>query len=115
MVAEGVPHHMTQRGNNRQNIFLLDEYRRFYIEVLRAKSRQHGLTILGYWLTTNHVHLIAIPSRPRSLAEAIGQAHWRYTMHFTKSTAGRGTCGRTAFIRVLYGRRTWSRHSPTST
>jgi putative transposase len=58
VVAEGVPHHITQRGNNRQNVFLLDEDRRFYIEALRAKSRQHGLTILGYCLMTNHVHLI---------------------------------------------------------
>jgi len=47
VVVEGVPHHITQRGNNRQDVFLLDEDRRFYIEVLRAKSEQHGLTILG--------------------------------------------------------------------
>ncbi len=64
VVAEGVPHHITQRGNNRQNVFLLDEDRRFYIEALRAKSRRHGLTILGYCLMTNHLHLIAIPQRP---------------------------------------------------
>ncbi len=90
VVAEGVPHHITQRGNNRQNVFLLDEDRRFYIEALRAKSRRHGLTILGYCLMTNHVHLIAIPKQPNSLAEAIGQAHWRYTMHFNKSNARQG-------------------------
>ena len=77
VVVEGVPHHITQRGNNYQDVFLLDEDRRFYIEALRAKATQHGLTILGYCLMTNHVHLIAIPKRPTSLAQAIGQAHWR--------------------------------------
>ena len=84
VVAEGVPHHITQRGNNRQDVFLLDEDRRFYIETLRAKSEQHGLTILGYCLLSNHVHLVAIPKHSLSLALAIGQAHWRYTIRFNK-------------------------------
>ncbi len=48
VVAEGVPHHITQRGNNRQETFLQDEDRRFYIDTLQAKSQQHGLTVLGY-------------------------------------------------------------------
>jgi len=103
VVAEGVPHHITQRGNNRQNIFLLDEDRRFYIEALRAKSRQYGLTILGYCLMTNHVHLIAIPTRPYALAKAIGQAHWRYTMHFNKSTARQGHLWQNRFYSCTLG------------
>jgi len=84
VVAEGVPHHITQRGNNRRQTFLQDEDRRFYIEALRAKSKQHGLVVLGYCLMTNPVHLVAIPRRPASLALAIGQTHWRYTMRFNK-------------------------------
>ena len=94
MVAEGVPHHITQRGNNRQDVFLLDEDRRFYIEALRAKSKQHSLTVLGYCLMTNHVHLVAIPQRATS--RAIGQAHWRYKRRFNQKYnaappfAGRG-------------------------
>jgi putative transposase len=31
VVADGVPHHITQGGNNRQEVFLLDEDRRFYL------------------------------------------------------------------------------------
>ena len=84
MVAEGVPHHITQRGNNRQDVFLLDDDRRSYIEALRAKSQQHGLPVLGYCLMTNHVHLVAIPRQATSLARAIGRAHWPYTMHFNR-------------------------------
>ena len=78
VVADGVPHHITQRGNNRQDVFLLDEDRRFYIEALHAQSEQHGLTILGYCLMTNHVHSVAIPKHAASLARAVGCAHWRY-------------------------------------
>ncbi len=77
VAAEGVPPHIIQRGANRQDVLLLDDDRRFYVEALQAKSRQHGLTILGYCLMTNHVHLVAIPKHPTSLARAIGQTHWR--------------------------------------
>ena len=72
VVAEGVPHHITQRGNNRQDVFLLDEDRRFYIETLRAKSEQHGLTILGYCLMSNHVHLVVLSPHAMSLAGRYG-------------------------------------------
>ena len=82
VVVEGVPHHVTQRGNNRQDIFLADEDRHFYLKTLREKSEPFGLTILGYGLTTNHIHLIAIPRHTDSRAKALGQTHWRYDMRF---------------------------------
>ena len=84
VVAEGVPHHITQRGNNRQNVFLLDEDRRFYLETLKAKCREHGVAVLGYCLMTNHVHLVAIPRHPDSLARALGQADGQYAAWFNK-------------------------------
>ena len=74
VVAAGVPHHITQRGNNRQDIFLLDDDRRFYLDTLRERSQRYGVTLLGYCLMTNHVHLVAIPERPDSLARALGQS-----------------------------------------
>jgi len=60
VVAEGVPHHITQRGANRQETFLQDEDRRFYIDTLQARSQQHGLSVLGDCLMTNHVR----PQKP---------------------------------------------------
>jgi putative transposase len=103
VVAEGVPHHITQRGNNRQDVFLLDEDRRFYIEALRAKSQQHGLAILGYCLMTNHVHLIAVPRHAASLARAIGQTHWRCTMRFNKKYGRSGHLWQNRFYSCLLG------------
>jgi putative transposase len=84
VVVEGVPHHVTQRGNNRQDIFLADEDRHFYLKTLREKSEQFGLTITGYCLMTNRIHLIAVPRHPDSLAKALGQTHWRYAMRFNR-------------------------------
>ena len=84
VVAEGVPHHVTQRGNNRQDILLTDDDRRFYIDLLRDRSAQFGVAILGYCLMTNHVHLVAVPRHRDSLAKALGQTHWRYAMQFNR-------------------------------
>jgi putative transposase len=84
VVAEAVPHHVTQRGNNRQDIFFTDDDRRFYLAMLREKSELFGLSILGYCLMTNHVHVIGVPRHFHSLAKALGQAHWRYAMYFNR-------------------------------
>jgi len=84
VVAEAVPHHATQRGNNRQDIFFTDEDRLFYLETVRQKSEQFGLSILGDCLMTNHVHVVAVPRRADSLAKALGQTHWRYAMRFNR-------------------------------
>ena len=43
VVAAGVPHHITQRGNNRQQIFFSDRDRRFYLTLLRGHAERHGL------------------------------------------------------------------------
>jgi putative transposase len=84
VVAEGVPYHVTQRGNNRQDIFYLADDRRFYIDTLRTKCREHGVTVLGYCLMTNHVHLVAMPQRGDSLARALGQTHGSYARWFNR-------------------------------
>ena len=76
--AVGRPHHITQRGNYRQDVFLFEEDRSTYLGLLGEYARVAELRIVGYCLTTNHVHLIAIPEREDSLAKALGQAHCRY-------------------------------------
>ena len=67
VVADGVPHHITQRGNNRQDVFLVDEDRRFYLKTLTEDCRRCGVGVLGYCLMTNHVHLVAVPKRAAQL------------------------------------------------
>lgn len=84
VVAEGVPHHVTQRGANRQDVFLLSEDRRYYLETLRTKCRDHGVSLLGYCLITNHVHLIAVPERSAALAVALGRTHGSYARWFNR-------------------------------
>ena len=56
VVAVGVPHHVTQRGNDRQTVFETDLDRVRYIEALRFHCQQQQISLLGYCLMSNHVH-----------------------------------------------------------
>ncbi|MFH1747203.1 MAG: transposase, partial [Planctomycetota bacterium] len=80
-VIVGVPHHITQRGNNRQDVFFVDDDRRHYLLMLKSKAEQYGLTIHAYCLMTNHVHIVATPSHEESLAKGIGRTHYFYTRY----------------------------------
>jgi len=84
IVIPGCPHHVTQRGNNRQEVFFVDDDRRAYLEILREQSERFGLAVSGYCLMTNHVHLIATPAGPESLARAVGRTHWLYTQYVNR-------------------------------
>ena len=73
------PHHVTQRGNRRQQTFFSDADYLAYRRLAAESFRQAGVEVWAYCLMPNHVHLIATPSRPEALAEAVGAAHLRYT------------------------------------
>jgi len=82
IVIAGVPHHITQRGNNRQAIFHAESDYREYLQFLKTYAQQHGLSVLGYCLMTNHVHLVSVPQEASSLSLAIGRTHTRYTQRY---------------------------------
>ena len=81
IVLPGRPHHVTQRGNNRQDVFFVDDDRRAYLDILGEQSDRYGLAVLGYCLMANHVHLIATPSGDESLAKAVGRTDFLYTQY----------------------------------
>ena len=68
VVAIGAPHYLTQRGNNRLDIFLVDADRRTYLE-RRQDRLQCGVRLLGWCLMTNHVLLIACCLKLCSIAD----------------------------------------------
>ncbi len=51
-IAVGCAHHITQRGNNHQDVFFVDEDRRVYLELLQEQAQKYGLEILAYCLMT---------------------------------------------------------------
>ncbi len=79
VVAPGLPHHITQRGNRRQQTFFCDEDYRSYLELMGQWCGAHQVEIWAYCLMPDHVHLIAVPPSADGLRRAIGEAHRRYT------------------------------------
>ena len=79
VVVPGYPHHITQRGNRRQQTFLCEEDYRAYMDLMSEWCSKHGVDIWAYCLMPNHVHLIAVPQSIQGLARAVGEAHRRYT------------------------------------
>jgi putative transposase len=90
VVIVDVPHHVTQRGNGRQVILGCDADRLTYLGLLAEYSPLHGLSLLGYCLMSNHVHLIAVPRAPDALAQALKQVHGRYASYWN---ARQSSCG----------------------
>jgi len=83
-VAVGFAHHITQRGNNRQDVFFVDDDRRVYLELLKEQADKYSLELVGYCLMSNHTHIVAIPNEQDSLAKAIGRTHFRYTQYINR-------------------------------
>jgi len=75
VVISGFPHHITQRGNSRRDVFFSDPDRETYLTLLRQYCSEYSVSVVGYCLMTNHVHLIATPQRENSLAKALGRTH----------------------------------------
>jgi putative transposase len=74
-----MPHHVTQRGNRRQQTFFGEEDYRHYLELISRFCRAEQVAIWAYCLMPNHVHLIVVPQSAESLRRAIGEVHRRYT------------------------------------
>jgi putative transposase len=83
-VAVGYPHHVTQRGNNRETVFLDDEDRSVYLEQLSHFTQKYHVDIWAYCLMSNHVHLLVVPHAPESLARGIGLTNMSYTQHVNR-------------------------------
>ena len=89
-VAPGIPHHVTQRGNRRQQTFFNNEDYQTYLELKAEWYQKFQVEIWAYCLMPNHVHLIAVPEKKDSLKPSIGEAHRRYTrlINFRKGWRG---------------------------
>ncbi|HEV2468855.1 MAG TPA: transposase [Candidatus Sulfotelmatobacter sp.] len=90
VVVVDVPHHVTQRGNARQVILASDADRLTYLALLREYAAFYGLSILGYCLMSNHVHLIAVPHSETALSHSLKQAHGRFAAYWNGHRSSTG-------------------------
>lgn len=90
VVVPGYPHHITQRGNRRQQIFFGDNDYRAYMRLVAKEMPRAGVKIWAYCLMPNHVHIVAVPDVENSLAMLFKEAHRKYTRRINSRE---GWCG----------------------
>lgn len=90
VVAPGLPHHITQRGNRRQQTFFTDDDYHAYLDLLRHWCDWYKVAIWAYCLMPNHVHIIAVPQDKEGLRLAISETHRRYTRRINFRHGWRG-------------------------
>ncbi len=89
-VFADVPHHITQRGNRRENVFFTHQDRTIYLTWLSEYCAKHRVDILAYCLMTNHIHLVAVPSREDGLEVVLRPLHMRYAQRINRRRGWKG-------------------------
>ena len=82
VIAVDIPHHVTQRGNARRFILDCDAERTVYLGLLWQDIELFGVSLIGYCLMSNHVHLVTIPRKADELALALRHTHGRYASYW---------------------------------
>ncbi len=78
----GYPHHVIQRGNDRQAIFADASDLTRYLDALRTVAAEHELSVHAYVLMPNHVHLLLTPTDARAIGAAMQAIGRRYVRWF---------------------------------
>ena len=80
LTLPGYPHHIIQRGNNRQAIFADRQDYETMLALLADNARTYGVAIHAYVLMGNHFHLLATPASAEALPrmmQAVGRSYVR--------------------------------------
>jgi len=104
IVGAGYPHHVTQRGNNRQDIFWDDEDRFFYLKLLKKYSLECHCIIHAFCLMLNHVHLLIVPKKENSLGKMMQKVSLVYTQYINKKYTRTGRLWECRFYSSLIDR-----------
>lgn len=85
-----LPHHVTQRGTRKQDVFFTPDDRRIYLELLAKYAERHGAELLAYTLMTNHVHHLVVPHTSESLRWTFQMTHKRYAEYLNAKNGWTG-------------------------
>ena len=90
VIAPGLPHHVTQRGNRRMPTFFVEEDYRHYVALIAEWCGRFNVAVWAYCLMPNHVHLVLVPETMEGLHRAVSEAHRRCTRHVSLREGWRG-------------------------
>jgi putative transposase len=82
IIGAGYPHHIVQRGNNREKVFLDREDYQRYLSFVSRYSEEKEAAIFAYCLMPNHIHLLVRPSAEETLAKMMQGITLCYSKYF---------------------------------
>jgi len=101
LCAVGYPHHITQRGNNKETVFFDNKDRQFYLDALQRYRNKYGMEIWAYCLMGNHIHILAVSKKEASLARGIGGTNLIYTQYINRKYKRSGRLWQNRFFSTI--------------
>lgn len=90
LVVPNCPHHVTQRGNRKQQTFFTNEDFRAYINLIRKAKDAANVEIWAYCLMPNHIHMIVVPEDVGGISRLIQHPHRRYAWRINQRMGWQG-------------------------
>jgi putative transposase len=90
IVAPGHPHHVIQRGHEKQRTFFSDDDYAHYLRILATESKDAGVGVWAYCLMPNHIHAVLTPPSAEALAAAVGETNRQYARHVQERIGRQG-------------------------
>lgn len=91
LTLPGYLHHILQRGNNRQPIFVDSDDYGFMLSLLADNAQKYQVDIHAYVLMPNHFHLLATPQAADGLPQLMQAVGRRYVQYFNRRHLRSGT------------------------
>lgn len=82
--SAGFLHHVTARGNDKQEIFLNPQDYQRYLKTFQSASREYGLKTYNFCLMKNHVHFLVEPTKDRALTLVMACVQNAYAKYFNE-------------------------------
>lgn len=86
-----IPCHIIIRGNNRQPCFQSSQDCAIFLKSLAIACREYQVSVHGYVLMHNHIHILATPIHSDSIGRAVQSLGSRYVQYFNKKYNRSGT------------------------
>ena len=91
LAVPGYPHHIIQRGNNRQAIFASVADFQMLLSLLDENAQKFGVAVHAYVLMDNHFHMLATPATADGLPQLMQAVGRRYVRYFNDRQGRTGT------------------------
>lgn len=102
----GALYHVTSRGDRREDIYLTDNDRNAYLEILGEVCERYNWIIHAYCLMDNHYHIL-IETPDSNLSKGMRQLNGVYTQYFNRTHKRVGHVYQGRYVAIIIQKETY--------